>query len=609
MRFSARRNSLPSIIGGVENEYGIFFPGFYEPSAGGAPALQFCCMDFTTAIERMIAALGGSLYSVQGNMGGFWKEFLADGGALGFEEANVVEVATPECTDPVEAVAYLEKYEELFRRSINSIEHKPERLMMVKGPSYLPHFGPGRGPGFQLGFHLNFNARLSPGMSNELRAVMIALLPLMGCGGLTEKGFRISPLGRMAQKGHAPLNGRMPVLGMLQNGGTIVIDGRGEGEYHKEYRLHLPCFDRPLTKRMIVTLFNTYQLVVTLLLYGESLIRKVKPAHPSRTYAIVADSEYGRRFRLSGGGLATLYSLQEELCKNLERIRSSYRLSHTQEATVELLLGGLNAFAKDDKSYLYEHFDGYLKRNIYQRVLQSEGLSLDFFNRIAAPLVYRTCKVGIHLHELARLEGKETRDFLANAHKCQKHKDAVITLLKNSRLPAEDIPTFARVVQRILTLELALYRIFPGPSPLADHEERLWEDLTRTMCDDSTRRAPCRAQKRGELIRSIPEEARRFCVADWSGIYIFPSRESLGICSLPSPYSDEVKPIWAEAREIYELLEGTDLQEALCFDRYMLWPDRNGKSDTDTGKGLNDEEVRHLRDLGTQFDSRQLRLL
>jgi hypothetical protein len=47
---------------------------------------------------------------------------------------------------------------------------------------------------------------------------------------------------------------------------------------------------------------------------------------------------------------------------------------------------------------------------VYQRFIQDEGLSLPFFNNIVAPLVYRTCKLGIYLDELALMGAKRYAD-------------------------------------------------------------------------------------------------------------------------------------------------------------------------------------------------------
>jgi hypothetical protein len=64
---------------------------------------------------------------------------------------------------------------------------------------------------------------------------------------------------------------------------------------------------------------------------------------PSCAYSTIADSQYGRRFRLAGGGLATVVSLQEELRTNLERVRLQYALTQVQEHVVAELIRGLEA--------------------------------------------------------------------------------------------------------------------------------------------------------------------------------------------------------------------------------------------------------------------------
>ncbi len=596
------------MMGGLEGEYGILAPGLAVPGEGREAAYKLF-RDLFSAVGEETAAAGGSLTGLDRRGDGISKRFLTDGGALGFEELNVAEISSPESCCALEAIAYLDRHEGLFRRAIRRVENLPDRLMMIRGPSYLPHFGPGRGPGYQLAFHLNFNARLTPRISAEMHAALTAILPLTGGGGLTERGFRISPLGRMLCKGYAPGGSALDRMHLLEDSSVVVIDGRGISEFHTEARLHFSCFDRPLTRRAAALDFAACQLMLTLLAYGEDLFGKWRLASPCRAYSTVADSEYGRRFRLAGGGLVSVFSLQEALSASLGRARREYRLSQPHEEVAEALTRGMEAFCAGDEDYLAEHFDGYLKKRVYQGALQDEGLSLDFFNNIAAPLVYRTCKLGAHLHELALLEGKEARGLLAGAKEGGGHKNAVSSLLRRNRLSAAEIPALARVVQRILTLELTLYRLFPAPSPLAEHEERLWEAFAGAAAEGPARCAGGRAARRGELIASIPEEARTLCVADWSGIYIFPARESIGIYSLPSPYSADAGLLWLEGREMDRLMDDSGLSEVLWFNRYMLWPDYDDFINPETSLGLSDEEMLRLRGLGTRPDPRQLRLL
>lgn len=609
MRFSVGRKSLPALMGGMEHEYGIIFPGLTEPDEEGSAGYRFYG-EFSSAVDEEAAACGGSLEGLDLEGDGLSKRFLADGGALGFENVNVVEISSPECLSPLEALAYVEKHEETFRRAIRRMRHLPAKTVLSGGPACLPHFGPGHGPGWQLGFHLNFNARLTPRAAAELRAAMVAVLPLTAAGGLTEKGFRTSPLGRMICRGYAPGRSALAHLNIFSSSAAAVADGGGGGEFHREARLHIPCLDRPLTRRMKAFVFTACQLMLTLLMYGEDLMGGYRLANPARAYSVVADSEYGRRFRLEGGGLASLTSLQEALRASLVRIRTEYDLAREQEHAADLLIRGIEAFTAGDEDFLSESLDGCSRRKrIYEAVLRDEGLSLPFFDNIAAPLVYHACKLGIRLHELAQLGGREAQRFVGRAAGNEICRSALLERLNDNRLTAAEIPAFARLLQRIITLEVGLYRLYPCPAPLHDLETASWEDFLRAVGGRPPGRATGRAARRARLIRSIPEEARRFCLADWSGIYMFPARESMGIYSLPSPYSDEANLSWAYGDEADRLLEDMGLDEVVRLRRYLLGPDHGGCAGDEAGEVPGAGELLRLRDLGMRPHPRQLHLL
>jgi hypothetical protein len=68
MQFSIRKKSLPALAGGIENEYGMIFPGIAEPCEGGTTGFMFC-QAFSSSHDKEIAALGGSLDSFYLNRG------------------------------------------------------------------------------------------------------------------------------------------------------------------------------------------------------------------------------------------------------------------------------------------------------------------------------------------------------------------------------------------------------------------------------------------------------------------------------------------------------------------------------------------------------------
>lgn len=197
MQYLKKKRTIPSLAGGIEREYGVAFPELNNLAEGESLGLKFF-RGFSASLNKEIEALGGSIEHLD-YMDGIAKELIADGGCIGREEVNVFEASTPECLDALAAVTSLQGYESLFKRALQSVKDIPPRLLVTGGPSCLPSFAPRRTPDFQLGFHMNFSAKLGRSMANELSTIMVALLPFTGCGGLSEKGFCLSPSGRMVK--------------------------------------------------------------------------------------------------------------------------------------------------------------------------------------------------------------------------------------------------------------------------------------------------------------------------------------------------------------------------------------------------------------------------
>jgi hypothetical protein len=60
------------------------------------------------------------------------------------------------------------------------------------------------------------------------------------------------------------------------------------------------------------------------------------------------------------------------------------------------------------------------------------------------PLVYRACKLGIYLDELADMGGTEAANLLSKVKLNNRYRNGVFSLLKTARLAPADIPAFAR---------------------------------------------------------------------------------------------------------------------------------------------------------------------
>ncbi len=549
-----KKRTIPSLAGGIEREYGILYPELYNLTEGESLGLNFF-RGFTSSLNKEIEALGGSIEHLD-YMDGIIKELLADGGCIGREEMNVFEASTPECLDALAAVTSLQGYESLFKRALQRINDIPPRLLVTGGPSYIPSFAPRRTPDFRLGFHMNFSAKLGRGLANELSTILVALLPFIGCGGLSEKGFCISPAGRVVKNTFILNENLWGHENLMEQNISPVVTGPSYGDWFFEHRLHFPAFDCPLTNRTTAFIFSALQLLLVLLLYRESPMSGNMLLSPVRAYRAIANSDFDRRFRLDGGSLTTIFELQDSIRHGLERVRSEFALSPLQESTVDYLLQGIAAFRDGDEAWLSEKSDGYLKKWIYVRILSNEGLTLAFFNNVLSPAVYHASKLCQGLHELALLEGKEIKNLLAIKKTGARHRKALVSLLEENHVPASDIPIYAKLMQRMITLELKLCEIFPDPSPLAEYDMCTWADHRRRFDGVSIAPISNRASKRGELIKLLTDKLGDQCRADWSGIYLFPDPYTAGIISFPSPYSPEAVFSWVDSDILDELPYG-----------------------------------------------------
>jgi len=575
MMSSKAKRTLPKLIGGVEREYGIILPGLGGPKGSHKHVVQFL-VDFSSLIEKEVDAWVGSINYLEEPSGAPIKYLLADGGCLGFEDINVIEAATPECMDTIPIIEYLHDYESFLAGALKRNGQLPPKLMLIKGPASLPHFGQGRHGFFNLGFHLNFSVKIPPSVGYELCTLLAALLPLISCGGLSKNGFCMSPIGSTALKSFALRSGPADHTYVLEQRLSPAYSETGERRSRCEHRLHLPALDCPLTRRMAAHIHSTCQLLLTLLLYGCSPLGGKRLAKPAGAYSAAARSEFSARFKLASGGMVDLYTIQETIYRNMVEIEKGFTLTQTQKYTLDALLRGLKAFRENDEDTLASLFDGYLKKKIYAKVLDAEGISLSFFNEIIAPVIYHASKLGCGLHELAQLSGKETARLIASPREDSSHKRRLQFLMKHHRIGTNDIPVFAQVIQRITTLELKLYQFGPDPSPLAEYEERIWRDfIDRSGIQPTSNQN--RSSKRGEIIKLLSQKAAGRCRADWSGIYAFSDNKTIGVFSFPYPCRPVCSFSWVDLDEMDDsLYEDTGLKDRLEKTYEFYFGDKEG---------------------------------
>jgi len=572
--YLAAKQSLPLLLGGIEREYALVYPRpegedehFHWRLAGRViDALEVALAERGVWIKHLLTAGSG--------LAGY---VLPDGGCVSCEGPNVLEVSSPETHHARTALAYLDDYRGFFARMLHGCGDLPARTLLCEGPASLPRFEPGAPRRFDLAFHLNFSLRLGREQAREFCTVLAALAPLLGCGGLTLRGFSRSPRGFAVRQSLCDAGRPWWREEMVRQAGRR--DGYGGAEERgSESRFHVSCLDSPMTRRMAAFLFEACQLLLALVLYGRGPLRGKRLACPERACVALSGGETARRFELQGGGTVGMWGLHEAVCGGLEEVRRDFALKPAQERAMETLLAGLRALRGGDEEELAGQFDGYLRKRIYRALLENEGVSIPFFNRVAVPAAWHASRICSGLPEIAALSPAEAEKMVRNGR--EKARRKLLSLLGRDRLSPRDLPSLARLVQRMLTLEIRLHQLYPRPSPLAEYEEGLWNAYLEQCGPLPDGLPPTRAGMRGKLVTALGEIAGCRCRAEWSGIYVLAPHDLVGVFSLPDPHRPQASFRWVEIPVSGEHVTDGGLLDDLAASRYLLFPEMEEYGET-----------------------------
>lgn len=549
----------------MEREYAIVSP---RPEGEDGNFHWWLTERVLDRLESTLARSGEYIKHLLTAGSGLDKYMLPDGGSVSCENVNVFEVSSPETYHAGVALSYLEDYRGLLAWAADSCSQLPEGSLLSEGPGVLPVFGPPNRARFELAFHLNFAAQLTQGQGLELCDALAVLVPLLGGGGLTTRGFSCSP------RGFTVRNSLRQRSGFWQRDEMVCLDRDetfhlGEDEPCAGYHVHVSCLDSPLTRRTAAFLFEACRLLIILILYGHGPLRGRRLAHPEKDCLAWSTGDLSHRCRLQGGGTVDLRELHEGMRAGLEEAMRVFALKPAQESALEMLLLGLRAMQRGDEEELALHFDGYLKKKIYRALLANEGVSLSFFDRVAVPVAWHASQLCSGLRELAALSPKEAEKLVSNGNGRKRRK--ILSLLGGNRLSPRDIPSLAKLVQRMLNLEIRLHQFHPIPSPLADYERRLWEAYLASCEPPSNNIPPTRAALRGRLVKVLGELAGYDCRADWSNIYVLAPHEMVGVFSLPDPHLPQAHFRWVKVPLSVERWIGGNLLNDLATNRYIFF--------------------------------------
>lgn len=568
----ARKFSLPLLLGGIEKEYAVLYP---RPEAGSLLHL-WLSMQVGEELERALRAREPFLEHPAGDGSSLARYMLPDGGSVAQEDINVLEISTPEVYEVREALGYLRTYEDLLAEALGRCRLLPEGCILCGGPSLIPRFEPGNYYQLELGFHLNFAASLSCDQGLDLCTMLAVLSPLLGGGGLSLRGFSPCPRGLTVRRSFRRGGRRALVATMAEQ----LVPGLKEVEpgLFQESRVHISCLDTPLTRRGSALAFEACRLLLALSLYRLGPFSTKRPLHPERVLIASSGEERDARFPLRGGGTASLRELREALLLSLDKLRRGLSPRPFQEWVLDVLRGGLRALLAGDGDYLAAHFDGFLKRRIHLSLLEEEGMSLSFFDRVALPAAFHASRLCPGLPELASMSPGEAAGLARRGCGPERHRRKLLAVLVKNRLSPRELPTLAGLVLRALSLEIRLHQLSPNPSPLRGYEEELWRACQGEWPPPGEAPSPTRARVRGRLVEALGDLHGYRCRADWSAVYVFSPHELVGVFALPDPHGESAFFRWLPLPADDPRLEDT---RGLFFDldlsRMLIFYPEGGK--------------------------------
>jgi len=539
-------SSLP--VGGIERDYVCLYPE-REPGErpGGEtaeedPHQRDDILDFLH--EEMVR--GGGWLEALDTASCFSARFLPDGGRFSIEDFMplLLEYAGPESGNCLEAVEAVAGFERMAAAAAEKVDPSGSSgFMLVYGPGRLPRLG--REGEFRLGTHYNFAVHLPSSLLRELEACLTCLAPLLASGGLSPEGFCRSPTGLAAAGLYDETDGfSVRELSLVEQRRWPVAVTR---EYDR--RLHVGFIDPPFTRRQMARNFLTLQLIIALLVKG---CRLLPPSgRPDARYLLG---------RASGGGPDPLHD------RLLRRLRSSLAaaleegvLSRELRPHLEELHDSLGALLRGDEDWLAQRYDSFFLKRVFEEMCALFGVTLDYFNRVAVPLVQLACSCSFsEPRELSRMDAGEIKRLLERERKFGKRARMRLRgLMRKKDVAPEEIPALAGMVHYFQSLLLRLHSVYP-PAPLRPLEEGAWEAFRAGAGLPPAR--PTRAEVRGRMVRELNREGMDgYCRADFANLYLF-EPEAAEIYSMPSAYFDEAVGRRISREEAPAALEGLELK-------------------------------------------------
>ena len=480
---------------GVETEYAV--TGLYK-SGRVFPRDEL--------IDHLMALAQKTLIHLPGPAG--YDLFLENGSRLYLDYGNHPELATPECTDPLDVVRYIlagERILEELSRSIESREGSPSRVLLFKSNvDYSART--------TWGCHESYLYRVAPDrLPAAIIPHLVSRVVLAGAGGFCPFSpgiaFTLSP--------------RAWHLKQVQS----KTSTRDRGIFHTKqeslsspghHRLHILCGESLWSERASWLKLGTTSLLVALADAGVEPGVALELEDPVGALQVFAsDPSARRRVALENGRLLSAVEIQLEYLERVESHLKEPFMPAWASSVCQEWSESLELLAKSSR-WLSGRLDWSIKRHFYGRWIRSQDFtweSIDDWNVVASKLS--------EMVDGSNTAGLSAKDVLARRGPFRSAVSELGGFVRSRGLTWDGLEPFLNLRAELFELDMrfselgakGLFRLMDEASEL-DHRIEDIGDLDRLRTAPP---ADSRAAVRGSLIRRLGQERSRY-LCGWNGL-------------------------------------------------------------------------------------------
>ena len=458
-------------------------------------------------IEHLMESARDTLIHLRGQAG--YDLFLENGSRLYLDCGNHPELATPECTDPLDVVRYIiagERILEELSRSIEADEGAPSRILLCKSNvDYSART--------TWGCHESYLYRVAPArLPAAIIPHLVTRVVLVGAGGFCPLApgiaFTLSP--------------RAWHLKRVQS--STSQEDRGIFHTKQEslsspghHRLHILCGESLWSERASWIKLGATSLLVTLADAGIEPGVALELQDPLGALQVFAsDLSARRKVALEDGRMLSAVEIQFEY---LERVQSHLEepfMPSWASAVCEEWSETLELLGKNPR-LLSGRLDWAIKRHFYGRWIHSRDFtweSIDNWNAVVTKLS--------EIVDESNTAGLSAKDVLARRGPFRSAVSKLGSFVRSRGLSWDGLEPFLNLRAELFELDMrfselgahGLFRLMDEASEL-DHRLEHIGNLDPLRTDPP---ADSRAAVRGSLIHRLSQERSRYRCG-WNGIW------------------------------------------------------------------------------------------